>query len=79
MTVKMFWDATANTLCQISTSGTTDFRDATGARHHERRRRRQDRRLAVHDIGHASGDYYSIILYMKKAPDGSKVSERSEG
>ena len=68
MTVKMFWDATANTLCHtISTSGTTDFRDATGSRgipNDSGAGKTGD--LLFTTIGHTSGDYYSIILYMRK-------------
>lgn len=67
-TIKMFWDATANTLCHtISTSGTTDFRDATGCRgitNDAGAGKTGD--LLFTTVGHTTGDYYSIILYMKK-------------
>ena len=81
MTVKMFWDATANTLCHTIDPGTTDFRDATGSRgitNDAGAGKTGD--LLFTTVGHASGDYYSIILYTEESVlDGSKVSERSEG
>ena len=68
MTVKMLWDATADTLCHtISTSGVTDFRDHTGCRgitNDAGAGKTGD--LMFTTIGHTSGDYYSIILYMRK-------------
>jgi len=67
MTVKMLWDATANVLCHtISGSGTTDFRDlgCKGLTNNAGAGKTGD--LLFTTVGHTSGDYYSIILYMKK-------------
>ena len=68
MTVKMLWDATANVFCHsISESGTTDFRDHTGCRgisNDAGAGKTGD--LLFTTTGHTNGDFYSIILYMRK-------------
>lgn len=67
MTVKMLWDATADTLCfTVSESGTWDFRHdgVKGIENDAGAGKTGD--LMFTTIGHTSGDYYSIVLYMRK-------------
>lgn len=67
-TIKMLWDATANVFCHsINASGSQDFVTGTvckGIENNAGAGKTGD--LLFTTAGLASGDYYSVILYMRK-------------
>ena len=68
MSVRVFWDATSNVLCNvISASGTYDFSDIPGIGGLENNSGSgKTGDVLFTTNGHSSGDTYTIVLYMDK-------------